>query len=96
MKGSAILFSLWWLWAIHPIIGIASVIDGDTIEIQGQSIRFLGIDAPESSQWCRDASGQKVRCGQQAALLLDSHRVSTVSARGRILIAMAGRSPPAR
>jgi endonuclease YncB( thermonuclease family) len=32
------------------ITGVASVIDGDTIEIHGQRIR--GIDAPESSQPC--------------------------------------------
>lgn len=30
------------------ITGTASVIDGDTIEIHGQRIRFHGIDAPES------------------------------------------------
>ncbi len=30
--------------------GTASVIDGDTIEIHGQSIRLFGIDAPESQQ----------------------------------------------
>ena len=30
------------------ITGTASVIDGDTIEVHGQRIRFHGIDAPES------------------------------------------------
>ena len=36
------------------IVGRASVIDGDTIDIRGTRIRFSGIDAPESRQSCRD------------------------------------------
>ncbi len=50
-----------------PIIGRASVIDGDTIEIHGERIRFNGIDAPESRQLCQDAQGQDYRCGQVAS-----------------------------
>ena len=37
------------------LAGQASVIDGDTLEI-GTRIRLWGIDAPESSQLCRDDS----------------------------------------
>lgn len=53
------------------IVGRATVIDGDTIEIGGTRIRFDGIDAPESRQTCQDAGGITYRCGQQSALALD-------------------------
>ena len=50
--------------------GVASVIDGDTVEIRGTRIRLHGIDAPETRQLCTRPSGQSWRCGQQAALAL--------------------------
>jgi endonuclease YncB( thermonuclease family) len=49
------------------LIGQASVIDGDTIEIHGTSIRIFGIDAPESDQLCLDEDGEPYRCGQKAS-----------------------------
>lgn len=39
-------------------VGVASVIDGDTIEIHGQRFRLSGIDAPETKQLCKDAEGK--------------------------------------
>ncbi len=50
--------------------GQASVIDGDTIDIQGTRFRLHGIDAPESNQLCQTREGQAWRCGQKASLAL--------------------------
>jgi hypothetical protein len=51
------------------LVGRASIIDGDTIEIHGRRVRLFGIDAPESRQLC-EVDGKPYRCGQQAALAL--------------------------
>lgn len=53
------------------IQGRASVIDGDTIEIHGERIRFNGIDAPESNQPCLNKNGKPYRCGAASAKALD-------------------------
>jgi len=54
------------------LIGRASIIDGDTLEIHGTRIRFWGIDAPESNQLCRDDDSNQYRCGAKAANGLDA------------------------
>lgn len=59
--------------ASEQVTGVATVIDGDTIEIQGTRIRLHGIDAPESAQLCQRPDGARWRCGQQAALALQDH-----------------------
>ncbi len=62
----------------EPIVGQASIIDGDTIEIHGHRIRLWGIDAPESSQLCRNANSDLYRCGADAANKLASFAAGKV------------------
>jgi endonuclease YncB( thermonuclease family) len=54
------------------LIGQASVIDGDTLEIHGSRIRLWGVDAPESKQLCRGENSLQYRCGAKAANDLDA------------------------
>lgn len=56
--------------AQQSIVGRASVVDGDTLEIQGVRIRLWGVDAVESSQTCLDPAGKPWPCGRRAALAL--------------------------
>lgn len=46
--------------------GEARVVDGDTIELAGERVRLLGIDAPERDQTCVDR-GEAWPCGTAAA-----------------------------
>lgn len=66
------------VYAQSPIVGVASVIDGDTLEISGVRIRLHGIDAPESRQQCVRLDGEFWPCGQQAALALSDRIGRTV------------------
>ena len=54
----------------EPIVGRASVVDGDTLDIRGTGFRLQGVDTPESAQLCKDARGKDYRCGQKASLAL--------------------------
>lgn len=66
------------------MIGRATVVDGDTIEIRGERLRLHGIDAPESGQWCLDESAVRYRCGQHAALAL-ADRIGAATVRCDLL-----------
>jgi endonuclease YncB( thermonuclease family) len=64
----------------ETIAGLASVIDADTIQVNGEVIRFLDVDAPERDQVCSQALGDVAwACGQEAAFaLIDWIGTSTV------------------
>ena len=70
--GVAVLLSLPAGATRDAITGVATVRDGDTVEIHGQPIRLYGIDAPEGRQVCR-RDGHDWRCGQAAAHALADH-----------------------
>ena len=45
------------------IEGKIKVIDGDTIKMDGRSIRLFGIDAPEKNQNCVNKNNESYNCG---------------------------------
>ena len=45
------------------------IVDGDTIVLNGERIRFTGIDTPELKQICKKGD-QKIFCGMEAKMLL--------------------------
>ena len=48
------------------ITGRPRVVDGDSLEVAGHRIRLFGVDAPESTQECRDQRGRSYACGHDA------------------------------
>lgn len=55
----------------QQVTGPATVIDGDSLSVNGVSIRLFGIDAPEGKQTC-NREGAAWRCGEEAASQLRS------------------------
>ena len=71
--------------AQSDITGQPRVIDGDTLEIQGQRIRLHGIDAPEGKQLCY-LDGKRWQCGKDAGNILSdwiNHRPVTCEERDK-------------
>ncbi len=52
--------------AFENFTGIATIIDGDTIDIGKLRIRLHGIDAPETGQKCKKPNGGSWACGKDA------------------------------
>ncbi|WP_192841321.1 thermonuclease family protein [Falsirhodobacter sp. alg1] len=51
------------------IAGGARIIDGDTLDLNGERIRLYGIDAPESAQTCKTGA-REWQCGAEATRAL--------------------------
>jgi endonuclease YncB( thermonuclease family) len=51
----------------ETLTGRARAVDGDTLEIAGDTVRIFGIDAPEHGQTCERADGSGWDCGTWAA-----------------------------
>ncbi len=54
----------------QPLEGPAVVVDGDTLEINGERVRLEGIDAPEAAQTCSKDNGEPWTCGLEASEVL--------------------------
>ena len=66
--------NLWILFIFFVTYNISfadnlKIIDGDTIVLNGEKVRFSGIDAPELKQTCIQ-NDEKVECGLSAKMLL--------------------------
>ena len=57
------------LWSNTSFADSLRVVDGDTIVLNGEKIRFSGIDTPELKQTCLQGD-QEVSCGMSAKMLL--------------------------
>lgn len=67
----------------HPqgeiLSGQVRVIDADSLDMDGRSVRLFGIDAVEKNQTCQDRTGTEWPCGRHAteklAAILDGQNV---------------------
>lgn len=69
----ALLLALFPATAFAQVSGLARVVDGDSIVVAGQMVRFEGLDSPEWDQVCsRGDPPKNYRCGLVAADALRS------------------------
>jgi len=69
LKKSLAIIILGLLWCNVVLANDLRVVDGDTIVLNGEKIRFSGIDTPELKQTCMNGD-EKVFCGKSAKMLL--------------------------
>lgn len=72
LASAILVFGFWQQAAVRAeapagevLVGTARIIDGDTLDIDGQRVRLHGIDAPESGQTC-PGRREDWRCGEAA------------------------------
>ena len=73
MNKYLIIFSIFFYFTLFQqnifakeIYGNPRIIDGDSLEIKNEKIRFLGVDAFEKKQECIRKDGTKYKCGEAA------------------------------
>ena len=64
-----IIVILLFIFSSQALADSLRVVDGDTIVLNGEKIRFSGIDTPELKQTCMNGD-EKVFCGKTAKMLL--------------------------
>lgn len=55
-----------WIMTTSTAAAVTRIVDGDTLDIDGERFRLNGIDAPEAGQRCKDANGRAWACGDVA------------------------------
>lgn len=77
------------------LIGTAAIIDGDTLKIQGSTIRLFGIDAAETGQQCINAEKRTFRPSDGAIARVESMTKGVVRCRARNMMTMGALLPSA-
>ena len=65
----AIVFLMGLLWSNVSLADNLKIVDGDTIVLNGEKVRFFGIDTTELKQTCLEGN-EEVGCGRFAKMLL--------------------------
>ena len=69
MKNLFLILLISLLWIDASSANSLKILDGDTIVLNGEKIRFVGIDTPELKQTCLK-DNEEVKCGMHAKMLL--------------------------